>query len=48
MGKYSEKQKVKCASCGTETNSITLKRLKGIARWVCTLCATRMTTTNGG
>lgn len=45
---YKDKNKVKCAKCGTETNTISLVRLAGIARWVCKICAGRMANQNGG
>lgn len=45
---YRDKHKVKCSSCGIETNDIHLRRIAGIARWVCGICNVRQASRNGG
>lgn len=44
---YREKRRVKCSNCGTPTDTPALRKLRGVIKWFCGVCATRMDRVNG-
>lgn len=42
-----DKTTIKCASCGLDSNDTSIAYIKGIARWICGLCKSRMKSKNG-